>query len=484
MKLKFSIFLLFFSQLIISCVAKSYNPSDKSSKANYELEFLRCLNNEPGSFCYCPMDDYVTFVGGIGTQYGSAAVQLDDKSILVAGATNSNFGSPIVGYTGGDDIFLAKIGIDGSILWNTMLGNSLEDENTSNVVKLSNGLIIIASNSLNQIGQNVLRAHPSSGTYYDSFIALYDSVSGQNILTNYLPNADNNGVSQFIRTNDGAGVFITGNANQNFSQGNLVLSHSANLLIPEPYLMRVDSAGNILWQTFFSSGVSNINTRKIYEDLLGNIYLTGDANTQFGSPVNPHSGTNDSFIIKFSASGVLQWLTFFGVNAPTQVETTYDILELNGSLFISGGFLGNFAPNPVRSYSGNANGDVGLLKLNLLTGQLEAHTFIGFVSQSSITTLQITKEGNIRGIGQSDTAFGTPATPFNGGTDGLIFDWKSDLSYFAHGYFGTSQSESVMNTAELCNRGRMIIGSGLQDFENVKVHHSTSLSDAFLKAIH
>jgi len=68
-----------------------------------------------------------TFLGGSGTDTGYAVAVDSAGSVCVVGAAAAPWGTPVRAYGSGTDAFVAKIGTDGTLLWNTFLGGSGSD---------------------------------------------------------------------------------------------------------------------------------------------------------------------------------------------------------------------------------------------------------------------------------------------------------------------------------------------------------------------
>ena len=68
-----------------------------------------------------------TFLGGSGSDSGSAIAVDASGNVYVGGYSNGTWGSPVRAYTAGYDAFAAKLDSAGNLLWNTFLGGSSTD---------------------------------------------------------------------------------------------------------------------------------------------------------------------------------------------------------------------------------------------------------------------------------------------------------------------------------------------------------------------
>ncbi|MCX6565714.1 MAG: SBBP repeat-containing protein [Candidatus Aminicenantes bacterium] len=65
------------------------------------------------------------------------------------------------------------------------------------------------------------------------------------------------------------------------------------------------------WSTFLG-GAKYDYPSGIALDPAGNIYVVGDSQVSWGSPIRPFAGDHEAFVAKLNADGDLQWSTFLG----------------------------------------------------------------------------------------------------------------------------------------------------------------------------
>ena len=91
----------------------------------------------------------------------------------------------------------------------------------------------------------------------------------------------------------------------------IVIDSSSNIYIvgqgtpnyPEIYLLKIDTSGNLTWQTKLGLPASNytVRGRGVAVDTSGNVYVCGYGDTNAGT------GTIDIVVAKYNSSGTLQW---------------------------------------------------------------------------------------------------------------------------------------------------------------------------------
>jgi hypothetical protein len=79
----------------------------------------------------------------------------------------------------------------------------------------------------------------------------------------------------------------------------------------DAFIAKLNNSGARQWNTFMGSSSSD-GSNGIAVDGSGNVYVTGNSNATWGSPVNAHAGGADAFVAKLNSSGTRQWNTFMG----------------------------------------------------------------------------------------------------------------------------------------------------------------------------
>lgn len=212
----------------------------------------------------------------------------DTNDITTSGTHKENFGSlissdlpPIIIYGWNSDIFLARIGLDGNLIWSTYFGGEGR-EFLPYIVSDANGNIFLTG-----------------------------------------------------RTNSPTGVTTPGSLHE-------TLLYDSN---DTKFLVKFNSEGEQIWGTYFDiyedfSGEFN-GSSYIATDDYGNVYLVGLTRSTIGiaSPGAYQEafagGELDGFITKFDNNGELIWSTYFGGEGNDFISSVY--VSKNGQLYIAGG---------------------------------------------------------------------------------------------------------------------------------------------------
>lgn len=147
-----------------------------------------------------------------------------------------------------------------------------------------------------------------------------------------------------IAQDSGGNIYIVGEfyLSANFGSTNLTSNGYKDM-----FIIKYSPTGDIIWAKNFG-GSLNEKATCISIDNNDNIYVAGYYNSSSisfdGFTVNesPSNSSNDSFLIKLSTNGNVQWAKGFGGNnddSPQEIAT-----DANGNIFMTGGFDSNSVP--------------------------------------------------------------------------------------------------------------------------------------------
>jgi len=190
-----------------------------------------------------------------------------------------------VGFTsalssGGNDVFICKYSVSGVLQWQRRLGGTSNDDGSGIALDGSDNVYIQYQHSSGQGG-------------YDLGIAKYNS----------------SGVIQWQRS-------LGGTSNE--SGAGLAIDSSDNIYIPamtvsegqgsyDAGVAKYNSSGAIQWQRIIG-GTGSDNVSDLAVDSSGNVYV-------FGTTLSAGAGSQDTLIVKYNSSGVVQWQRSFGTTS-------------------------------------------------------------------------------------------------------------------------------------------------------------------------
>jgi hypothetical protein len=188
------------------------------------------------------------------------------------------------------------------------------------------------------------------------------------------------------------------------------------------------------WHTFHGSSDSDCGY-SIAVDTSGNVYVTGRSDTTWGSPLNPHSGSDDIVVVKLNSSGAYQWHTFYGSNDD---DIGYGIaVDTSGNVYVTGYSNATWG-SPLNTHSGNW--DMVVVKLNS-SGAYQWHTFHGSDSYDWSYGIAVDTSGNVYVTGYSRATWGSPINPHSGDWDMVVVKLDSSGVYQWHTFHGSSDSD-------------------------------------------
>ena len=164
----------------------------------------------------------------------------------------------------------------------------------------------------------------------------------------------------------------------NATWGSPVRAHSEVRNGEDAFTAKLASDGALLWNTFLGSGSHGGTGRAIAVDGSGNVYVAGSSTSTWGEPVRDFSGHGDAFAAKLADDGSLIWNTFLGGEHPGGTTGHAIAVDGSGNVYVGGRSSATWG-SPVRAYSGNGHpGDGDAFAAKVASnGSLTWNTFLG-----------------------------------------------------------------------------------------------------------
>jgi hypothetical protein len=230
------------------------------------------------------------------------------------------------------------------------------------------------------------------------------------------------------------------------------------------------------WHTFYGNGEdvgpdTYIYSHGIAIDNSGNVYIAGESDKTWGSPLRAHSETGrcdnsdrcaNMFILKLNSSGEYQWHTYYF----TDYDIAYGVaLDSNGNVYVTGYSLHSWG-TPLHAHSGGMN-NIVILKLNS-DGQYQWHTYYGG-NEDYGDGIAIDGNDNVYIIGSSWDSWGSPLHAHNGKhncaslpypcNNIVILKLNSEGEYQWHTFYG---ADDYGRAVALDNSGNVYV-TGISD---------------------
>ena len=278
------------------------------------------------------------------------------------------FGSTTLSSLGGNDIFVAKLSLDGVPLWAKRFGGPHSDVGQSIYVDNSDN-VYVGGYFGGKNGDNITigndtytTSSAASSAYYDGVLVKLDS-SGNFIWSRAFQSIYNNYVEDII-TDGSNNVYVTGSYRGyvNFGAGDMNYVSGNGFL----FIAKYDSSGKYQYAKGYG-GNGNEGGRDLAFDSNGNLYLigyfgpsTGTYSVDFGNGNLSSNGASDILLLKIDNNGnTLQALNFGSSNS----DSGYSIfIDSENNIYIGGITYGTFYFG--KSYASVGNGDAFIAKLN------------------------------------------------------------------------------------------------------------------------
>ncbi len=227
---------------------------------------------------------------GTGVILGSRAIVVDgDGNVYVAGESLA-WGTPLHAQGGGLEIFVLKLDSGGAYQWHTFYGSSSYDY-ASGIAVDGDGNVYVTGCSAETWGSPL---HAHHGGYDDIVVLKLDSSGAYQWHTFY--GSVGGDFGRAIHVDGGGDVYVSGKSDGTWGFGFPIDSHSGKY---DAFTLRLDTSGAYQWHSFHGSG-ENDEAYGIAVDGGGNVFVAGDSEGPWGSPLNAYAGASDLFVLRLS----------------------------------------------------------------------------------------------------------------------------------------------------------------------------------------
>ena len=296
--------------------------------------------------------------GDQGDQFGASVAVDGAGNVLATGRFGGtiDLGSGALVSSGGADVFLARFGPDGALMWSKRFGGSGDQWGTS--VKADSAGNVVLTGFLSGVGSvdfgGGVIASPNGS---NSFAAKFDPL-GSHLWSNGF--GEQSGSLAYDLAVDGAGnVIVTGQftGTLDLDSGPLTSAGASDIFVAQ-----FDPLGAGTWGKVFGDNAAQLGLG-VATNTAGDVFITGEfqGSIDVGADKLTSFDGYDMFLLKLDSMGAAQWGKRFGlsgdqIGASVAVDSAGDVL-LTGQLFGTAEFGGN----ALTSYGAS---DVLLVKLN------------------------------------------------------------------------------------------------------------------------
>ncbi|MEQ9365225.1 MAG: delta-60 repeat domain-containing protein [Leptospirales bacterium] len=361
--------------------------------------------------------------GGIvwGTYLGTAAANgmalfVGEEGATLISDVNAAFGNPINPFQGGTDILIARVSLDGDLLWHTFQGSATADRGVGISRRTDGGFWItgaLQNTAGGAAGVNLL-THPNPGV--DAGFAQILDANGNAISHSFYGSATQTRfIGQAITAQNELYALGTAAGALSGAYPNTIVNHTGGGG-NDGLLVKLNSAGGYLYHTF--QGESTTNQRfgggAVQSD--GSIIVANSTGASYGTPLAPFTGGSLDFAIsRYNADGSLQWLTFVGGAGADDIGSVG--VSRNGGAWIGGSSDATFG-EPIAPYVHNGGGANHSAVFGVgPNGTVGAPLFFGTAAATAgASGILETCEGGLLVTNRINGAYGArPLVPFAGG---------------------------------------------------------------------
>ncbi len=283
-----------------------------------------------------------------------AAVDNNGSVITVGSYKNSyTFGTSTITSTGGYDMFILKNDANGNLVWLKGIGSSAGDDEAQGVSTDAFGNIYVAGyfNGSISIGNTTLTSTGDADVFILKFTA-----DGSLIWANQA-GGTNRDQGFDIKVDALGNSYLTGRFYGTANFGGISLN--TNSSYAKTFTAMYDANGNALWAKEATSTADNYGNSVTF-DASGNCYVMGYfslAMTFSGVTITPRINNIDYFLVKYNASGNLEWAKRIDGDFIANLKyMTHIVSDAAGNIFIAGSEnVSNTKTSMIAKYSSDGN---------------------------------------------------------------------------------------------------------------------------------
>ncbi len=248
------------------------------------------------------------------TGYFSSTAQVNGTSLSVNGLT---------------DIFVSKVGVNGTTLWSKAVGGPQSDRGLGIATDPSGNVLVCGFfTGTANFGNGIVLS--ANGGSQDAFVAKFNT-QGEIIWARAGGSSGNSDRANAVATDENGNVFITGQFTGTASFGSFALNSTNNT--NDIFIVKYGSDGTELWARQGSGDALNRGLA-ITTDIEGAVYASG----QFSGNItfqNTYTNTilNALFLVKFTTAGDEAWFRYAGGSSQS---IGYGLTNNGSNIFLTG----------------------------------------------------------------------------------------------------------------------------------------------------
>ena len=246
-------------------------------------------------------------LGGSGDEYGYSIQQTIDGGYIISASTQSNDGD-VSGNNGGQDVWVVKLTGLGVIEWQKCLGGSSGETGYSIQQTIDGGYIINCTTGSNDAD---VSGNHGGGDVWVVKLSGLGVIQWQKCL-----GGSTNDAGYYIRQTADGGYILTGYtySNDGDVSGNHAISVSSDC-----WVVKLTSLGIIQWQKCLGGSDVDVGVQ-IQQNSEGGFILTGYTHSNDGDVSGNHGGPSDVWVVKLTSLGIIEWQKCYGGSSRESVN--------------------------------------------------------------------------------------------------------------------------------------------------------------------
>jgi len=402
---------------------------------------------------------YSTFLGGADSDWAlSIAVDAAGNAYVVGRTFSADFpataGAYNTTYSGGNDVFIAKLNPAGSaFVYVTYLGGTRDDVGSSIVLDGAGNAYVAGRSQSPDFPTTPGVIAPVYNGGVDAFVAELDASGSSLVYSTYLGGSKYDSAAS-ISIDSGGNAYVVGRTTSNdlpTTAGAYNVNFNGD---HDLFAAKVAPGGTSLVYATYIGGIGYEVPSAAGIDPAGNVYITGRTNstafpTTSAAFDRTYNGGTDTFVTKLNPAGAgLVYSTYLG-------GSNYDpgdglAVDAAGNVFVTSRTNSTDFPTTVgafdRTYHGGS--DIFVTKLNAAGAGLVYSTYVGGTGYDSGDAVDLDAAGAAYLTGHTTSTdfpvtLGAYDTTFNGVNDSFVLEMDPGGAVVYSTYLGGSSMESA-----------------------------------------
>ncbi|WP_347243951.1 SBBP repeat-containing protein [Thermogutta sp.] len=394
-----------------------------------------------------------------GTQYDEVrAAALDPHGNLILVGTSFSSGWVSDGYDttwGGDgDAFVVKLSPEGTPLWSTYLGGTLDD-GAAGVAVDADGNIYVAgwTRSTGWISGGYDTTYAGFG---DGFVVKLSPTGGY-LWGTYVGGSDWDAISAIALDGNGS-IYVAGTTSSSgWVRGGFDSTYNGGAF--DGFAAKLTTTGQFVWSTYLGGSQRDYALALAIAE--GAIYVVGRTSSpdwMVAGEDLTYGGSYDGFLVRLSSTGQRVWSTYLGGSAE---DAAVAVVASAGTVYVAGRTASTDWPGGTVLLEPQGNQDGFVLAVQS-DGQTLWRTYLGGTSDDSAATITLRDDGTILVGGQTalaDWVGGRILGSSSGGNEGFLLRLATTGQLLSSHALGGEADDSVVALVPTPNSGLHVVGN-------------------------